>query len=299
MSVTDNPSSLAAQGDGGTAPATPSMALSPNESTPAAGAQATPQAPQPAAPSGAAEPMKPTRSVDIGWVWREVRKRVFIKLPFSMGIADAMEAVIPIVLEDNTFVVGFEPRDFPLSSHLMATQVHNTIENILRQAAGRPIRFEAIEGTTMEDWHTVRERRAKAQEAVMAMAEQQAESHHFEDVLNQIVSEIRHRVTASRDRILPQVRAQLILDVVPSLADAEDMLFADPDSHDARRSMARALDRVASFLEVTPVMLALEVERHRRQNPRRVKPPRAENQEPASSGAAPTEAAAPATPPST
>lgn len=273
MSVTDNPSSLAAQVDGGSAPSPPPMTLSPDEPT-----------------SGAATAPRGT-SVDVGWVWREVRKRVFIKLPFSMGIADALEAVIPIVLEDNTFVVGFEPRDFPLSSHLMADQVHNTIENILRQAAGRPIRFELMEGTTLDDWRTVRERRAKAQEAVMAMAEQQAEAHHFEDVLNQIVSEIRQRVTASRDRILPQVRAQLILDVVPSLADAEDMLFADPDSHDARRVMARALDRVASFLEVTPVMLALEVERHRRQNAKHhVKPLHSQNHKSAPSEATPADA---------
>ncbi|MDF2439494.1 MAG: hypothetical protein JWN98_478 [Abditibacteriota bacterium] len=254
MSVTDNVSSLAGNADNSAAP---SIGHSPNE--PATAPSAAP------AGAGAAAPRAP--SVDVGWVWREVRKRVFIKLPFSMGIADALEAVSPIVLEDNTFVVGFEPRDFPLSSHLVADQVRNTIENILRQAAGRPIRFEVVEGTTLDDWYSVRERRAKAQEAVMAMAEQQAEAHHFEDVLNQIVSEIRQRVTASRDRILPQVRAQLILDVVPSLADAEDMLFSDPNSHDARRTMARAMDRVASFLEVTPVMLALEVERYRRQNP--------------------------------
>jgi DNA-binding cell septation regulator SpoVG len=211
--------------------------------------------------------------VDVGWVWREVRKRVFIKLPFSMGVADAMEAVTPITMEGDHFVVGLESRKYPLSSHLMATQVHNTIENILRSAAGRPIRFEVVEGTTLDDWHVVRERRNRAHSAVVAMAEQQAETHHFEDVLNQIVSELRQRITASRDRILPQVRARLLFEVVPSLADAEDMLFPDPESHEARRSMARAIDRVASFLEVTPVMLALEVERHRREHPVRTHRP--------------------------
>lgn len=255
MSATDNLSFSADAGTGAPAAPLTSSSSAPVTAETSAIASTTPKP----GSAGAA-------GVDVGWVWREVRKRVFIKLPFSMGVADALEAVVPILLEESTFVVGFEPRDFPLSSHLMADQVHNTIENILRQAAGRAIRFEIVEGTTLDDWHTVRERRAKAQEAVMAMAEQHAEAHHFEDVLNQIVSEIRQRVTASRDRILPQVRAQLILDVVPSLADAEDMLFADPDSHEARRSMARALDRVASFLEVTPVMLALEVERHRRHN---------------------------------
>ncbi|MBV9470375.1 MAG: hypothetical protein JO316_22925 [Abitibacteriaceae bacterium] len=207
----------------------------------------------------------PMAGVDLRWVWLEVRKRVFIKLPFSLGVADAMEAIVPITLDDDAFICGLAPRDYPLATHLVPDQVKNTIEGILRQAAGRFIRFEVIEGTTMDDWEEVKERRKRAQEAVIAMAEQQVSAHHFEDVLNQIISELRQRITVSKDRALPQVRAQLILDVVPSLADAEEMLFADPESHDARRSMSRVIDRIAGFLEITPIMLAIEVERHRRQ----------------------------------
>ena len=205
-----------------------------------------------------------TPNIDLGWVWREVRKRVFIKLPFSLGVADAMEAIVPITLDKDAFVVGLAPRDYPLSSHLNIDAVRNTIENILRQAAGRTIKFEVIEGVSIDDWDAVVERRSRAQDAVIAMASQKAEDHHFEDVLNQIVGEIRQRVTSVRDRILPQVRARLILDIVPSLADAEEMLFPEPDSHESKRAMARVIDRVAGFLEVPPLTLALEIERHRR-----------------------------------
>jgi hypothetical protein len=205
-----------------------------------------------------------TAGGDLRWVWKEVRKRVFIKLPFSLGVAEALQATIPIVLDENTFVVGLSSRDYPLSGHLTAENVRNTIEGILRQAARRYIHFEVIEGTTIEEWNEVKRRRARAQEAVIAMAEKKGEEHHYEDVLNQIIAELRHRITACRDRALPQVRAQMMLDVVPSLGDAEEMLFHDPDSHEARRIMGRAIDRVAGFLDVPPVMLALEVERYRR-----------------------------------
>ncbi|HVF09891.1 MAG TPA: hypothetical protein VNA16_03765 [Abditibacteriaceae bacterium] len=202
--------------------------------------------------------------VDLQWVWREVRKRVFIKLPFSMGLADAMEAVVPIALDDDNFICGLSSRDYPLSSQLMADQVKNTIENILRQASGRYMRFEIIEGTALEDWTEIRDRRKKAQAAVIAMAEKGVEAHHFEDLLNQIVGEIRRRVSVARDKALPQVRAHLLLEIVPSLVDAEEMLFPDRDAHEARRAMARAMDRIAGFLDVTPLVLALEVERWRR-----------------------------------
>ncbi len=207
----------------------------------------------------------PAGADQLGWVWREVRKRVFLKLPFSIGVADAMEAAVPISLEEAAFVVGLTSKNFPLSSHLLSDHVKKTIENILRAAAGRIIVLEVVDGTTLEDWHMVRDRRAKAQEAVLAVARQHSQSHHLDDMLNQIVGEIRQRVTCVKDRALPQVRAQMLLDIAPTLADAAEMLFPDPDAHEARRAMSRALDRVAGFLDVQPIMLAIEVERCRRQ----------------------------------
>ena len=202
---------------------------------------------------------------DLDWVWREVRKRVFLKVPFGIGIKDALEAANPIAFDDDHFVVGLHPRHAALTSNLTTAHIKNTIENILSSASHRPIKLEVIEGVSETDWHLVRNRRLRAHDAVMAMAQKQADTGHFDDVLNQIVGEIRANLTSAKDRGLPQVRAQMLLDVVPSLADACEMLFPDPDAHEARRAMARAIDRVASFLEVQPIVLALEIERYRRE----------------------------------
>lgn len=198
---------------------------------------------------------------EIKWVWIEVRKRVFIKLPFSRNLADALEAVVPLALDGDHFVCGLAPVDFPLSNMLNADDARNTIEAILRQAAGRTIRFEVIEGTQLEDWHFVRDRRQRASEAMVAISEKNISTHQFEDVLNQIVSQIRTRVTSTKDRIYPQVRARLILEIAPDLAATEEMLFEGHDTHDGRRAFARAIDRISGFLEVTPLTLALEIER--------------------------------------
>ncbi len=215
--------------------------------------------------SSATPPSAPaSMGADLSWVWKEVRKRVFIKLPFSLVVADALAAAVPIVLDGDTFAVGLSSREYVMAGALTTPSVKNTVENILRQAAGRPILLEVIEGTTLSDWEEMAVRRQKAQAALLAMAEQKAGDHHFDDVLNQIVGEIRHRISQVHDRILPQVRAGLILDIAPSLADAEDMLFGEHDSRESRRAMSRVIDRIAGFLEVPPVMLSLEIERHRR-----------------------------------
>ncbi len=241
-------------------------------------ASATPPGTASAASKTAAAP---SNVGDLGWVWREVRKRVFIKLPFSRPVAEALEAVVPILLEGDTFVCGLPTIQYPMSSYLNATQVRNTIETILQGASGQRIRFELIEGTTIEDWNEIKERRAKAHEAVIAMAEQHIETHHYEAVLNQVVGEIRQRITSTTDRIYPQVRMQAMFEIVPLLSDTADMLFPDRDAHDARRAMARAIDRIANFLDMPPLTLALEVERYYRANAR---PPRNDAAEIATNG---------------
>ena len=209
-------------------------------------------------------------AVDLNWVWREVRKRVFIKMPFSLPVADAMAEATPIVMDGDNFIVGMEARHISMAPALSGGIAKNTIENILRGAAGRPIHFEAIEGKTIEDWNKIKESREKAQAAVIAMAERKVGEHHVEDVMNQIVSEIRQQISQVTDRVLPQVRAGLVLQIAESLSDAQEMLFeGNAESHAGRRAMARVIDRVANYIDVEPMLLAIEIERHTRTQKKR------------------------------
>lgn len=203
--------------------------------------------------------------LDLNWVWHEVVKRVFIKVTWSAGLDEALQAAVPITLEGDHFVVGLSSKDWPLCHNLKQIAVQNTIENILRSAAGKPIRFEVIEGTRIQDWEALQQRMKLAQDAVVAMASSSGTQHHVDDILNQIVGEIRQRVSGLQDRAQPQVRARLVLDIAPSLADAEEMLFGELDTRESRRAMGRVIDRIAGFIEVPAITLALEIERHRRQ----------------------------------
>ena len=213
-------------------------------------------------------------AVDLNWVWREVRKRVFIKMPFSLPVADAMAEATPIVMDGDNFIVGMEARHISMAPALASGIAKNTIENILRGAAGRPIHFEAIEGKTIEDWNKIKESRERAQSAVIAMAERKVGEHHVEDVMNQIVSEIRSQISKVNDRVLPQVRAALMLEIAESLSDAQEMLFEDAiESHGGRRAMARVIDRIAHHLDIDPMLLAIEVERHSRAHKKANKEP--------------------------
>ena len=199
---------------------------------------------------------------NLAWVWREVRKRVFLKIPFSRPVAEALEKVVPIALDGDSFVCGLPIAYYSLSTYLAAGNVHNAIENILESAAKHRIRFDLIEGILMSDWLEVKARRNSAHDAVIAIAEQKVDAQHYEAILNQIVSEIRQRITATPERMYPQVRAALLLEIVPLLADTADMLFPDRHTHEARRAMTRAIDRVAIYLDIPALNIAIETERY-------------------------------------
>lgn len=199
---------------------------------------------------------------NLAWVWREVRKRVFLKIPFSRPVAEALEKVVPITLDGDSLVCGLPTAYYSLSTHLAAGDVHNSIENILEVAAKHRIRFDLIEGILMSDWLEVKARRNSAHDAVIAIAEKQVDAQHYEAILNQIVSEIRQRISATPERMYPQVRAALMLEIVPLLADTADMLFTDRHAHEARRAMTRAIDRVAIYLDIPALNIAIEIERY-------------------------------------
>lgn len=209
-----------------------------------------------------------TASVDLDWVWQQVCKRLSSKLVLSLPVADALESAVPIHLEEDLFVCGLPSSQFVLANSLSPTQVRNTIENILSDAARRRIRFELIEGTTLADWQELQKQQELAHTAIIAIAEKNFEEHHYNDVLNQIVTEIRKQITSTPDRMYAPVRAQLLLNIIPQLADVEEMLFADQPPRARYRAMARAIERVASLLEIEPFNLALEIERYHLANQR-------------------------------
>lgn len=203
---------------------------------------------------------------DLNWVWREVRKRVFLKLPFSRPVAEALEKVVPITIDGDSLVCGLPSVHYPLSVYLASGEVRNTVESILEVAARQRIRFDLIEGTSIDDWLAVKSRRDSAHNAVIAIAEKNVDFHNYEAILAQIVSEIRQRVTATPERMFPQVRAALMLEIVPQLADTVDMLFPDRHTHEARRAMTRTIDRVAVFIDIPALTIAIEIERYFREH---------------------------------
>lgn len=202
---------------------------------------------------------------DLNWVWQQVCKRIATKIPLSLPVSEALQSAVPIHLEDDLFVCGLPPSDFVLANSLTPSQVRKTIENILSDAARRRIRFELIEGTTLADWQALQQQQELAHSAIIAIAERKFEDHHYSDVLNQIVSEIRKQITSTPDRTFPSVRAQLLLSIIPQLADIEEMLFAEQSSRARHRSISRAIERIASLLEIESITIALELERHLRQ----------------------------------
>src|SRR5579862_6977387 len=87
----------------------------------------------------------------------EIWARTFNRVKREVDIPTvwlAMQAVRPLVIENNRFVAAI-PADLRyLSMNLDSSETTQAIEDALAEIAGHPLIFHLIKGTTIEDWET-------------------------------------------------------------------------------------------------------------------------------------------------
>jgi hypothetical protein len=193
----------------------------------------------------------------------EVKKRII-----QPSFWQAIETVIPILIEDTTLVVGLPEAAGYYASHLTGTENRTKLEKIILDLSGLPLKLRIIEGTEEEDWEAVKRREQIAQNASQAFrarlsgpagtAARRAET--WESLMEKIYS----MFSRSQGHHLPQGRAEYLLQVIPIIANGSKELMENASPNDERneRALARILEKVGSLVEVPGAMVALELIRY-------------------------------------
>ncbi|HXG25015.1 MAG TPA: hypothetical protein VNJ09_10700, partial [Chthonomonadales bacterium] len=178
----------------------------------------------------------------------------------------AMEKATGITVEDNTFIIGLASNIFNLAGHLTVSEHRNAIETALSQLLGRPIKARIIEGTTLQDWIETKKR----DERVAAMRETTYERRERQEAAAQswdtVYEYVARAYSATPLRQLPQSKARFLMEMVHIIRDAMDHLYPQNPDETTERLLARVIDRVATSAEVSPTVVALELERLREQH---------------------------------
>ncbi|NLI01540.1 MAG: hypothetical protein GX446_18850 [Chthonomonadales bacterium] len=178
-----------------------------------------------------------------------------------MSLWRTMEQTLGLVVEDDTLILAVPSRLINTASYLVSPEHRNAIEKCLAKVAGRPMRFRVIEGETIGDWESLKQR----EQRVRAMREAAYERTDRRAALAQSWDEVLEGAarawSASALRALPQTKARYIRAMVHVINEAIGRLCPEGPDEAAERMIAKVIDRVATNADVPSTVVALELDR--------------------------------------
>ena len=202
--------------------------------------------------------------LDINALWEKVTDTVKQKV-IHPTLWRTLELAVPIIIEDNFFVVGFTPSDYNMSGHLTVPEHRNAIESALEAYNGTRLFLRVIEGQTAADWRNVKVKEADADRLADAKQKKRERESAITKTWEGLYEQVGRGYANLPLRQLPQARARFIESVIEDISDAMDDLIPRGDKVDelTERSLARVIDRAGSLTDVPPALIALELKRFR------------------------------------
>ncbi len=205
-------------------------------------------------------------------IWRESADVVLIRSDRFGPLNQAMQAAIPITLDDDLLVLAMPGSELHLAGHMETAANRNSIVNALELTSGQRLDFRIIDGTTVEDWEALKAGEAKARESASRArratrsAEPRSSVRVGEGPWDEVIQRIHRGYQQLPKRQYPQAKARYLREALTWVASAdEDLRYGDNFDEEAHeRALARAIERLASVLDLPPVIVALQLENMKR-----------------------------------
>lgn len=173
------------------------------------------------------------------------------------GVWAALNAAVPVAMEDGTLVVGLPHQDSELAGHLRIPATNRLLEHIISRQLNAATKVRIIEGITVADYEVVKRRdieRRRMQDAEMVKMRAELEARTSWD---SVYEQLSRRFAAVSNKSLPQNRARFFVEAIELIADARKDMTNFDDA--GERTFARCLERVAQYCEVPSTVVAMHV----------------------------------------
>src|SRR5512141_2379973 len=94
---------------------------------------------------------------DLAEIWQRALPNIRQSVT-GVGVWSALNAAVPITLEDDVAYIGMLPEESELSGHLKLPATKRLIEMKLSEVLGRPVSTRIIDGITPHDVELVKRR---------------------------------------------------------------------------------------------------------------------------------------------
>jgi hypothetical protein len=193
-------------------------------------------------------------------VWKEITEVIVMRSDRVGPFERALQVAVPIALEEGLMVVGYPDDIYREGAQLKVPANNRALLDALALVLGREVEFRYIQGTDLEDWERIKanEERTKARSTTQAQEVQMGSE--WDD----LVTRMHRAFNELARRQFPQVRAIFVAQVLQWIIETETKARSGGSSEEIiERAVARAIDRLASLVEIPPTLVAMEYLRKR------------------------------------
>jgi len=200
-------------------------------------------------------------------IWREATDVVLIRSDRFGPLNQSMQAAVPLALDEDLLVLTVPGSERHLAGHMETAANRNAILNALELVSGQRLDFRIIDGSTVEDWETLKAGEVKARKKMAGGRERETTpagpaSRPGEGVWDELIQRMHRRYQELPKRQYPQSKARYLREVLGWVARAEEdaRYQSDLDEEAYGRSLARAIERLAAMVDVPPVLVAMQLD---------------------------------------
>jgi curved DNA-binding protein CbpA len=204
-------------------------------------------------------------------IWREATDVVLIRSDRFGPLNQAMQAAVPIVVDEDVLVITMPGSERHLAGHMETASNRNSLRNALELVAGQRLDFRIIDGSTAEEWYALKQAESRTKQAAArprgeaAGAEAQAiPGRPGEGPWDALVQRVHREYQRLPRRQYPQSKARYLREALGWIIRLDEELRYDSEEDAHERAVARAIERVAAVLDLPPVFVALEFDRMKR-----------------------------------
>ncbi len=205
-------------------------------------------------------------TVSLHAVWDKCVNRLKDKIN-SRSFWEAIEATKAVAVDGDNLIIGLELEKVNYIGVINQGAYQHTIGITIREVFGREFTLRVIEGITLADWKTAKDRDTKlAERRATAAAQPQAvrpETTTYSADWEGIYENITTIFQQTPNRNLPQGKARFASEALYALAQAMGTLYPDTPDDATERSLSRVLERISLSADMPVVMIAFELDRLR------------------------------------
>lgn len=203
--------------------------------------------------------------IDLVALWNEVNAGLRRGPNVNRSLWDAAAAAKPLLVEDDTLVLGLPPAQMRLASYLTVPQNKQQILQLVESSVGRRLDLQVIEGVTPEAWRRFRERQQVTEDRVAAQADFRTAHKGALGVWEELPPKLHQLYTEIGVRRFAEPMARLLIRSLPLVAEAEEKArAAEPEAEQLHSThLNRIFDKLATYCDISPTMVALEYLRYR------------------------------------